>query len=175
MPTTYRQVMKGFFYHIEANVSFAACMDAEAGWEESLDSPDFCRFLLVSSGQAAITMNGQEYILEPGELFLLPSGTQQACKVYGNGCLRMYWCNFKSFVGEADFFKTMALPVRVRMKEPLHVQELFQKNDNCVAKQLVYEPSQIKKRLSRTGCLLYRKRRNEGGRARQVGGGIQPR
>lgn len=127
MTTTYRQIMKGLFQQFEIEGVTAVCIEASPGWEEDWGCPDFCRFILVEKGEATLVLDKVSQVIGPGQLLLVPAGTQQKCMASTAAGLQLFLGNLRGFVGSKQFFQTMKLPYRVRLDDSGEAVGLFHK------------------------------------------------
>lgn len=91
------------------------------------ESPDFYRLWFIREGEGWLDYNGRRYEGKPGHLFLLPPGTKQ---IYGSEegkSVSLYWCHFRSSMGDMQMFELMQLPLRVEPQQADCVESFFLK------------------------------------------------
>lgn len=68
--------IEGYFYEGAdgSQMAFSMCYSDR---ESKLHKHDFDEYMVCVSGQFTVYMNGQEYVLNPGDELFIPKGTEQ--------------------------------------------------------------------------------------------------
>ncbi len=71
-------------------------------WRNDLPEAAYNRIYLPQAGEASFTINKQEYIMRPGQIYLIPAGTGMVtyCREY----CRLYWIHYTIKFGLTDNF-----------------------------------------------------------------------
>lgn len=126
MKPTYKTIIQNYFHRFQADVSMAAFSVKKPGFIEE-ESPDYYRLWFIREGEGWLEYNGRRYVGKPGHLFLLPPGAKQ---IYGSEegkSVSLYWCHFRSSIGDNQIFELLQLPVLVEPPESDYLESLFLK------------------------------------------------
>ena len=105
-----------FRYNFSLRLLYVGFYRVEKWWNyQDIISP-FSRLFLITKGEATVLMNGQEYTLTAGELFLIPSFVLHSyrCENYME---HYYICFFHEALGISDFSEFFANEGPIPAKE----------------------------------------------------------
>ncbi|MBW7476827.1 AraC family transcriptional regulator [Paenibacillus oenotherae] len=124
MKPTYKTIIQNYFQRFQAEVAMAAFSVKKPGFTEE-ETPDYYRLWFIHEGEGWLHFNGRRYEGKPGHLFLLPPGANQSYGSMEEQSLSLYWCHFRSAIGDTQLFELLQLPVRVEPPESDYVESLF--------------------------------------------------
>lgn len=104
--------------------SYTHCWD---GWCERDYTPEYNKFLLPVSGEAEIIVNGHTYLLEAGNMYLMPAGVKQSYYHISDDFITKYWCHFSAKVGNMNLFDVIHPKFCVRVANNSEITSLFKK------------------------------------------------
>lgn len=130
MKPTIEGILKNQLNKIQAEVIMAAYSVNMPGWTGQKSEPDFYRFCYTDQGEAWLNIQNKKYIVKPGTLYLLPSGTVQTFGTEGDEPYGRYWCHFRLELGDKEFINSLQLPPFVYVKDKRMMNELFAKMDS---------------------------------------------
>ncbi|WP_276356695.1 helix-turn-helix transcriptional regulator [Cohnella caldifontis] len=128
MTTTYMTVLMKHLEQIQIEVTAASETEVGAISVKPRDvSFDGNRFLFVRSGKGRLWALGNEYELVPGTLCVLLSGTPHRVAVDPGEVLSIQWCHFHASYGDREIYRTLHLPLAVRLGNKAAAIPLFDK------------------------------------------------
>lgn len=118
MTTTYFTILMKHLEHMQIEVASASEMEVGAISVKPRDVVYDCnRFLYIRSGKGRLYALGKEYELASGTLCVLLAGTPHRIAVDPGEVLDIKWCHFHMSYGDRDIYRTLNLPVSVRVAD----------------------------------------------------------
>lgn len=102
---------KRLLENLTTQISFAQFKPMVAHWNSKYEAPTFHRFYLMERGEGSITVNGQLYYPQPGQLVMLPAGTKQSRWHQENNPYHRYICHFTAYSGSWPLFHGAETPL----------------------------------------------------------------
>lgn len=127
MERNYRTIIEHHLQNMNAEVAMTAFSTMQPGVRVSGLKPDFFRLILVSGGHGWLELGGKYVESKPGQLHLVPAGSEQSYGVIGDRPLELYWCHFRANLGDIELFDLLHLPTMVQTDDIDEVRGLFGK------------------------------------------------
>lgn len=83
------------------------------------------KFYFVEEGEIVVEMDGERFLVQAGELLLIPAKTLHSCSLSQKGYAKKAWCHFEMKRGGEDFFDCYDLPRLVKVNDRREVSALF--------------------------------------------------
>jgi len=129
-----RAFWKNYLANAQFELSIADKTKVPLTWNEINYEPDFNKIYFILDGEGFLEINGQRYLPQPGELYLLPAETKQSYGVVNENTFLKYWCHFTAKLGDLHLFQILKAPVCIKSTNKQELQTIF--------KQLIYHSRQ---------------------------------
>lgn len=135
-----------------SNVSFhvlcAYYSELDTGWSAKQYTTYYNRLYFAKDGCGTLAVNGIEVTIQPGRVYLIPSGS--ILDVRTESFLKLHWAHFITQTDQDnDLFETLQTPLTIDDETPQATQELFLKMESSMM-----EPLTGWRNLQRTSWLL---------------------
>lgn len=95
------------------------------GWGGRNITVAFNKFYYLTEGDFHIEIDGRVYEGKPGQLFLLPSNSDQYYHAYNSNTARKKWIHFNSNCGKKDLFELLNVGDYIEVDDPDYISGLF--------------------------------------------------
>ena len=97
----------------------------DAAWQARRVKCSYSKFYFIQSGHCRILAGGQSFDAQPGDLFLIPAGTEHSYFHEDARFVTKYWFHFQLTCGGKEFLSGLSMPFCVRPKDAGAAAERF--------------------------------------------------
>lgn len=127
MNASQRTFWKKYIARAKFDVDYAAYTKVQRTWTDENPACPVNRLYFIMEGEGYVKINGQAYYPRPGELYILPSGSDQAYGTISEHTFGKYWCHFTARIGDLDLFQILHTSPSVVVKDPDSFRQTFEK------------------------------------------------
>ncbi|WP_261305502.1 AraC family transcriptional regulator [Paenibacillus andongensis] len=117
---------KKYIAKAKLDLSYAAYTKVSRLWRDENASCSFNRLYFIIEGEGFVKIGDQTYYPKPGELYLLPAGSDQAYGTISDHTFGKYWCHFTAKIGDLDLFQILQTSAYITIKDPEAFQKKFE-------------------------------------------------
>lgn len=127
MNASQRTFWKKYMARAQIDVEFAMYTKVSRAWNDENPSFPVNRLYFIMEGEGFVKIGDQTYYPKPGELYLLPAGSDQAYGTISDHTFGKYWCHFTAKIGDLDLFQILHTNPSIAVKDPVALQRSFEK------------------------------------------------
>jgi AraC-like DNA-binding protein len=106
--------VSAFWKHVSFHLVSAFDVVTDVGWRIDLSQQPYGEIWLIRDGSCAVSLQGREWCLEPGDIGILSPGSRRITQCVGETPLSLVGIAFTaSFFDSLDIISSFKLPVRV--------------------------------------------------------------
>ncbi|MGO4274036.1 AraC family ligand binding domain-containing protein, partial [Paenibacillus sp. TAF58] len=109
---------KKYMAKAKLDLSYAAYTKVQKSWNDENASCPFNRLYFIIEGEGFVKIGDQTYYPKPGELYLLPAGSDQAYGTISDHTFGKFWCHFTAKIGDLDLFQILQTSAYITIKDP---------------------------------------------------------
>ncbi|WP_079909365.1 AraC family transcriptional regulator [Paenibacillus sp. 32352] len=117
MPKSVTRLLRHRLSSLRLDLIHAKYTDCPPDWIRRDFIPEYNKFYYIVDGCGSITVGGQTFLPEPGQLFFAPADVMQSFSVTNGPPYQMYWCHFTSNIAMGQLFQTFGLPNIVTVQD----------------------------------------------------------
>lgn len=117
---------KKYIAKAKLDLSIVAYTKVLRSWNDKNASCPFNRLYFIIEGEGFVKVGDQTYYPKPGELYLLPAGSNQAYGTISDHTFGKYWCHFTAKIGDLDLFQILQTSAFITIKDPESLQRKFE-------------------------------------------------
>ncbi|UKS28811.1 AraC family transcriptional regulator [Paenibacillus sp. HWE-109] len=125
MNESQRTFWKKYIAKARLDMSYAAYTKVPFSWKDENTACPFNRLYFIREGEGYVRIGDQTYYPKPGELYLLPAGSDQAYGTISEDTFGKYWCHFTAKIGDLDLFQILQTSPFIPLKDPEAFQLQF--------------------------------------------------
>lgn len=118
---------KKYIARAKLDVEFAAYTKVPRTWNDDIPSCPVNRLYFIIEGEGYLKVGDRTYYPQPGELYILPAGSDQGYGTINENTFGKYWCHFTAKIGDLDLFQILHTSPSIVVKDPLSLQQTFEK------------------------------------------------
>lgn len=126
MNPSQRTFWKKYIAKAKLDLSYAAYTKVTKSWKDENAACPFNRLYFIIEGEGYVKMGDRTYYPKPGELYLLPAGSDQAYGTISDQTFGKYWCHFTAKIGDLDLFQILQTSTFITIKDPESLQKKFE-------------------------------------------------
>ncbi|WNR46241.1 helix-turn-helix domain-containing protein [Paenibacillus roseipurpureus] len=127
MNASQRNFWKKYIARANLDVDYAAHTKVHKTWTDEIPSCPVNRLYYFVEGEGYVKINGQTYYPRPGELYILPAGSDQAYGTISDNTFGKYWSHFTARIGDLDLFQILHTSPSIVVKDPETMKHSFEK------------------------------------------------
>ncbi|NOU67912.1 AraC family transcriptional regulator [Paenibacillus sp. LMG 31461] len=127
MNASQRTFWKKYMAKARIDVGYAAYTKVSRSWNDENPACPVNRLYFIMEGEGFVKIGNQTYYPRPGELYLLPAGSDQAYGTISEDTFGKYWCHFTAKIGDLDLFQILHTSPSIVVKDPLALRQKFEK------------------------------------------------
>ncbi len=124
MNASQRTFWKKYIAKAKLDFYYAAYTKVSRTWNDENPACPFNRLYFIIEGEGFVKVGDQTYYPKPGELYLLPAGSDQAYGTISDHTFGKYWCHFTAKIGDLDLFQILHTSPSIIVKDPEALQKL---------------------------------------------------
>ncbi|MDR6882031.1 AraC family transcriptional regulator [Bacillus sp. 3255] len=126
MNASERTFWKKYLAKAKLDLSYAAYTKVQRTWQDENPACPFNRLYFIREGEGYVKIGGKTYYPKPGELYLLPAGSDQAYGTISDHTFGKYWCHFTAKIGDLDLFQLMQTNPCIQVQDPAALEAAFE-------------------------------------------------
>jgi AraC family transcriptional regulator of arabinose operon len=127
MNASQRTFWKKYMAKARIDVDYAAYTKVSRSWNDEIPACPVNRLYFIKEGEGFLKIGNQTYYPRPGELYLLPAGSDQAYGTISENTFGKYWCHFSAKIGDLDLFQILHTSPSIVVKDIAALQQTFEK------------------------------------------------
>src|SRR6478672_10476024 len=105
MNASQRTFWKKYIARAKIDVEYALYTKVPKTWNDEIPACPVNRLYFIIEGEGFVKIGDHTYYPKPGELYLLPAGSDQAYGTISDHTFGKYWCHFTAKIGDLDLFQ----------------------------------------------------------------------
>lgn len=126
MNASERTFWKKYLAKAKLDLSYAAYTKVQKSWTDENPACPFNRLYFIREGEGYVRIGDQTYYPKPGELYLLPAGSDQAYGTISDDTFGKYWCHFSAKIGDLDLFQILQTSPCLNVQNPEELVKAFE-------------------------------------------------
>lgn len=118
--------MKNYLKELSISVDRVQLTQCSPSWRSYNYTPSFSSIGFICSGEGWMKIDNADLYPKEGQLYLLPSGTQQSFSTINDNPYRKYYCHFHAAAGSVSIFDAIKLPLCIYVADKQQVIAIFQ-------------------------------------------------
>ncbi|MDR6551165.1 AraC family transcriptional regulator [Paenibacillus qinlingensis] len=109
------------------DVDYPSYTKVSRSWNDEIPACPVNRLYFIMEGEGFLKIGDQTYYPRPGELYILPAGSDQAYGTISDHTFGKYWFHFTAKIGDLDLFQIVQTNPFIVVKDPAALQQTFEK------------------------------------------------
>ncbi|MZQ82123.1 AraC family transcriptional regulator [Paenibacillus sp. 5J-6] len=126
MNASERTFWKKYLAKAKLDLSYAAYTKVQKSWTDENPVCAFNRLYFIREGEGYVRIGDQTYYPKPGDLYLLPAGSDQAYGTISDNTFGKYWCHFSAKIGDLDLFQILQTSPCLKVQNPEELVTAFE-------------------------------------------------
>ncbi|OAS19095.1 hypothetical protein A8708_27315 [Paenibacillus oryzisoli] len=126
MNPSQRTFWKKYMARARIDVDLAAYTKVSRSWNDEIPSCPVNRLYFITEGEGYVKIGDHTYYPRPGDLYLLPAGSDQAYGTISENTFGKYWCHFTAKIGDLDLFQILHTSPSIVVKDVLALGQTFE-------------------------------------------------
>ncbi|RTE03047.1 helix-turn-helix domain-containing protein [Paenibacillus whitsoniae] len=124
----YQQIFwKKYIAQAKLDVIYASYTKVSRSWNDENPACPFNRLYMIMEGEGFVRIGEQVFYPKPGELYLLPAGSDQAYGTISDDTFGKFWCHFSAKIGDLDLFQILHVSPFIKVNALEMFKEKFER------------------------------------------------